>query len=167
MAVEEQLTAADTANDTAGGARRQFLTFSAGEEEYGVDVMIVREIIGWTATTRLPNTPHYMKGVLNLRGSVVPVFDLKRRLGGGDTEIHDKSVIIIVDLNGKLAGLTVDSVSDMTACGENDINPAPDADNDVKAQHSYVSGIISAGDKMTVLLNPVKLFPSESGQLAA
>lgn len=150
------------ASAVSNNERRQFLTFSAGEEEYGTNIMHVREIIGYSQTTRLPNTPPYMKGVINLRGSVIPVFDLNLRLGHGETVIHEKSVVVIVDVGGKLAGMLVDHVSDMLGCNDDDIRPAPQlGDTSDENEEDYITGIVSTNDKMIVLIEPTSLFRSD------
>lgn len=91
----------------------QFITFTIGEEEYGVDIMDVREIKGWTQATRLPNSPNYVRGVVNLRGIMVPVLDLRARFGMGRTEVTKTHVVVIVTVEKRVLGLLVDAVSDI------------------------------------------------------
>src|SRR5690348_13029709 len=92
---------------------QQFLTFNVSGEEYGVALMTVREIKGWSKATRLPNSPEFMKGVINLRGVVIPIFDLKRRFEMGDIEPNEKNVVIILAVGKRLMGILVDAVSDI------------------------------------------------------
>src|SRR6201994_2991488 len=86
----------ETANTPDGSDACQFLTFTVGDEEYGVDIMTVREIKGWTETTRLPNTPEYMRGVMNLRGLIIPIFDLRARFTRQLTQANASHVVIIL-----------------------------------------------------------------------
>lgn len=105
----------------------ELLTFKLSEQEYSLDIMCVREIRGWTRATPLPHTPSYMKGVINLRGTVLPVMDLAERLGLPVTEHTDRNVIIVVKHEDSMAGLLVDAVSDIIALTEEDMQPPPDA----------------------------------------
>src|SRR5690606_15033505 len=92
---------------------RQYLTFSVADADFGVDIMDVREIKGWADVTRLPNTPEYLRGVMNLRGIIVPIFDLGCRFSGGLSEASASSVIIILSIDGRNIGMLVDAVSDI------------------------------------------------------
>ncbi|MEL6564108.1 MAG: chemotaxis protein CheW [Pseudomonadota bacterium] len=105
----------------------ELLTFKLSDQEYSLDIMCVREIRGWTKATPLPHTPSYMKGVINLRGAVLPVMDLARRLGLPVTDHTDRNVIIVVKHEETLAGLLVDAVSDIIALSDEDMQPPPDA----------------------------------------
>lgn len=142
-------------DDTA----RQFLTFTIGTEEFGVDIMIVREIKGWAEITRLPNTPDFMRGVMNLRGLIIPIFDLRMRFHLGATEATSKHVIIILAVGDRNIGLLVDAVSDILDASNNDIKPAPSQEDNTDMQ--CVSGLISHQDRMVVLLDALKLFNSK------
>ncbi|WP_299692920.1 chemotaxis protein CheW [uncultured Tateyamaria sp.] len=104
----------------------ELLTFKLSDQEYSLDIMSVREIRGWTQATPLPHTPSYMKGVINLRGTVLPVMDLGQRLGLPVTEHTDRNVIIVVKHGETLAGLLVDAVSDIIALTDEDMQPPPD-----------------------------------------
>src|SRR5271157_4702862 len=97
----------------AVGGVKQFISFKIGSEEYAIDIMAVREIKGWTETTALPNQPDYILGVMNLRGIIVPVYDLRCRFGMGLTEASRSHVVIIVAARDRMAGLLVDAVSDI------------------------------------------------------
>ncbi len=103
---------------------QQFITFTIGEEEYAVDIMAVREIKGWIDVTKLPNQPEYMRGVLNLRGVIVPIFDLRCRFGGGVTEATAIHVMVIVAVGGRIMGILVDTVSDILSVNTAEILPA-------------------------------------------
>ncbi len=139
------------------GELRQFLTFTVGGSEFGVNIMDVREIRGWVDITRLPNTPDYMRGVMNLRGSIIPIFDVRQRFGQGMTETTPKHVIVILAVGRRNIGLLVDAVSDILNVSESQIRPAPD-EGDTHAQEAYVEGLISLEERMVVLLTVAHLF---------
>ncbi|OAN71503.1 chemotaxis protein CheW [Sulfitobacter sp. EhC04] len=104
----------------------ELLTFQLAEQEYSLDIMSVREIRGWTRATPLPQAPHYMKGVINLRGTVLPVMDLAERLGLPPRAQSDRAVIIVVKQDECMTGLLVDAVSDIIALTSDDLQPPPD-----------------------------------------
>lgn len=104
----------------------ELLTFQLADQEYSLDIMSVREIRGWTRTTPLPHAPSYMKGVINLRGTVLPVMDLAQRLGLAPREHNDRNVIIVVYHEEVMTGLLVDAVSDIIALTVDDLQPPPE-----------------------------------------
>lgn len=136
----------------------QFITFRIGKEEYGVDIMAVREIKGWAPATRLPNSPHYVRGVINLRGLMVPIYDLRARFGGGETEITRTHVIIIVKVGERVFGVLVDAVSDILTISQDQIKPAPEMDTSV--DNAYLRGLVTIKERMVALLILDKLFSS-------
>jgi len=139
---------------------QQYLTFTLDQEEYGVDIMMVREVKGWTETTRLPNMPEYLRGVLNLRGLIIPIFDLRARFIGSPTEAQSKHVIIVLAVGARNIGILVDAVSDILNVRPEEIKPAPTTHTQVES--TYINGLISLGDRMVVLLNVDLLFnPSD------
>ncbi len=137
----------------------QYLTFSVNGEEYGVDIMMVREIKGWTGVTRLPNTPDYLCGVMNLRGIIVPIFDLKCRFTGARAQVTGNSVIIILAVHGRNIGILVDAVSDILDVAASEVKPAPDGE--AQAQAKFISGLISLPERMVVLLAIENLFDNK------
>lgn len=141
---------------TLKGMAQQFLTFTVESEEYGVDIMTVREIKGWTETTRLPNSPEFMRGVMNLRGLIIPIFDLRTRFRRGLTEVTPKHVVIILAVGERNIGILVDTVSDILDASADQIKPAPTADAQIDA--AFISGLISLENRMVVLLNVDHLF---------
>ena len=145
---------------TQKGIARQFLTFTVEREEYGVDIMTVREIKGWTETTRLPNAPEFMRGVMNLRGLIIPIFDLRTRFNRGLTEATAKHVVIILAVGERNIGILVDTVSDILDASADQIKPAPNSDarGDTQLDANFISGLISLEDRMVVLLNVDHLF---------
>lgn len=104
----------------------ELLTFQLADQEYSLDIMSVREIRGWTRTTPLPHAPSYMKGVINLRGTVLPVMDLSERLGLEPQKQTDRNVIIVVNHDDVMTGLLVDAVSDIIALTAEDLQPPPE-----------------------------------------
>lgn len=133
-------------------ASAQFLTFTIGNDEYGVDIMMVREVKGWSETTRLPNTPDYVRGVLNLRGIIIPIFDLRARFSGGLTQANEKNVVIILALGNRTIGILVDTVSDILTVSHGDIKAAPEAESG-NIDQRFVSGLIAVEGRMVVLLD--------------
>lgn len=129
----------------------QFLTFSLGEELYGVDILRVQEIKGYSAVTKIPNTPSHIKGVLNLRGTIVPIVELRTKFGMPTIDYTAFTVIIVVVVQDKVMGLVVDAVSDVLDIGKNDIQAAPDFG--AKIDVTFLNGIGKSGDKLVSLLN--------------
>lgn len=141
------------------GEPQQFLTFTIDKEEYGVDIMRIREVKGWSATTRLPNTPEFMRGVLNLRGIVIPIFDLRARFGGPLTQATEKNVIVIMAVGERIAGLLVDAVSDILTVQPNEIKSSPN--DEINIHERFVNGLIAVEERMVVLLDMEKLLSAD------
>jgi purine-binding chemotaxis protein CheW len=129
----------------------QYLTFSLGEEQYGVEILRVQEIRGCSAITPIPNAPPYVRGVLNLRGAVVPVVDLRCRLGLERTAYTQFTVIIVVHVGATTAGLVVDAVSDVVTIAEDDIDDMPDLGKDLEM--NVLRGVARVGERLVVLLD--------------
>src|SRR5688572_6428837 len=111
------------AEDIAG---REFLAFKLGAEEYGIDILKVQEIRGYEAVTRIANAPEFIKGVINLRGIIIPVVDMRIKFKLGEPVYDQFTVVIILNINGRVVGMVVDAVSDVTSLTEDQIKPAPD-----------------------------------------
>jgi purine-binding chemotaxis protein CheW len=156
IAVAAQIANAAPAASVAGAGVKQFISFRIGGEEYAIDIMAVREIKGWTETTSLPNQPQYILGVMNLRGTIVPVFDLRRRFGMGVTEASRLHVVIIVAVLDRIVGLLVDAVSDILTIDSSEIRPVPEMDRGISAD--FLSGIVSINETMVVILALEELF---------
>lgn len=138
---------------------KQYLTFTVMGEEYGVDIMIVREIKGWTESTRLPNSPECQRGVMNLRGVIIPIFDLRARFGRGLTQADAKHVVIILAVGERTIGILVDAVSDILTVDQDTVKPAPAMQ--VAEGADYINGLISLDQRMVVLLEVGTLFNAE------
>lgn len=133
----------------------QFLTFNLGEELYGVDILRVQEIKGYTAVTKIPNTPPHIKGVLNLRGTIVPIVELRTKFGMPTIDYTPFTVIIVVVVREKVMGLVVDSVSDVLNIGQADIQPSPQFGANIDV--SFVSSIGKSSNKLVALLDMDRL----------
>jgi len=139
----------------------QHITFTVGQEEYGVDIMDVREIKGWTQATRLPNAPPYVRGVINLRGTMVPIFDLRARFGGGQTETSSTHVVVIVTVLTRIIGILVDAVSDILTIDRGDIQPVPRMDGDDSTD--FIGGLVTINGRMVALLTLDRMFGIDAG----
>ncbi|MGJ4930002.1 chemotaxis protein CheW [Bradyrhizobium sp. HKCCYLS2038] len=141
---------------------QQFITFTLGEEEYGIDIMVVREIKGWTETTMIPNAPSHVRGVINLRGIIVPIFDLRARFGTGVTVPTNMHVVIIVAAGTRTVGLLVDTVSDIISVDPKEIREVPDMG--MPTEDQFLEGLVAIQDRMVTLVSLSGLFgmPTES-----
>jgi purine-binding chemotaxis protein CheW len=148
---------------TSPEERRQFITFLSGQQEFGANIMMIREIRGWTETTPLPHAPDFVRGVINLRGVVLPVVDLKAMLGRGLTEANPKHVIIVVKTGDRTIGLLVDAVSDIMTVTASDIQPTPELARD--SNGAFIDGIAVIEQRMVTLLSMEKLISSLTGEI--
>jgi len=146
-------------NSKSGGLDGKYLTFSLGNEEYGVDIMKVREIIGIMEITSVPHTPGYIKGVINLRGRVIPVLELRLRFGMESKEYDDRTCIIVVEVAGVsgqiMIGMLVDSVSEVVNIDESEIEPAPDFGAAAEAESILGMGKIKGAVKILLDVDQV------------
>ena len=134
----------------------QYVTFAVDDRNYGIEITKVREIKGWSEPTELPNSPNAVRGVLNLRGVIVPIVDLRAHFGQGETHTCEEHVVIIVMLEERLIGVLVDAVSDIMTLEPDDVLPVPVIDSG--ANHHFLSGLVSRDDKLVALLKLDKLF---------
>jgi len=151
-------------NDPATNTSLELLTFRVADQEYSLDIMSVREIRGWTRTTPMPHAPDYMRGVINLRGTVLPVMDLARRLNLPSRETTDRNVIIVVVINDTLTGLLVDAVSDIVAMTDDDLQPPPELSSD--PQMAVVRALTVIDDRMIRVLDLAAVVPATSDEAA-
>lgn len=145
------MSAASGAVGAAVESVRQFITFTLDAQEYGVDIMLVREIKGWIETTALPQAPSYVRGVINLRGVIVPILDLRARFGMGTTVPSRMHVIIIVTVGARITGLLVDAVSDIIAVEPGAVRPVPQMD--LLTEESFLDGLVALEDRMVTLVS--------------
>ncbi|HEY9379778.1 MAG TPA: chemotaxis protein CheW [Burkholderiales bacterium] len=149
-------------HESAGTQGGEFLTFALSAEEYGIDILKVQEIRGYDAVTRIANAPPYIKGVMNLRGTIVPIIDLRIRFKLGEPSYDQFTVVIILNLDGRTMGVVVDGVSDVIALTAEQIRPAPDFGAAVDTR--YLTGLGAIDERMLILLDIEKLMTS--GDLA-
>jgi purine-binding chemotaxis protein CheW len=131
---------------------REYLTFRLGGEEYGIDILHVQEIRSFDKPTRIANAPHFIKGVLNLRGVIVPVADLRLKFGCDTAEYTAATVIIVLNVRGRVIGAVVDAVSDVIALDADSIKPAPEMGASVDAAYIMGIGCAKAGDQERMLV---------------
>ena len=134
---------------------RQYLTFTLGGEEYGVDILSVQEIRGWTPITPIPNMPRFLKGVVNLRGTVVPIVDLRTKLSMPEVEPTPFTVVIMVRTGAKATGLLVDAVSDVVDVAASVIEPPPSFGR--AGDGGAITGTARVDDKLIVLIDVARL----------
>jgi len=138
---------------------QEFLVFTLGDEEYGIDILKVQEIRGYDQVTRIANTPDFIKGVTNLRGVIVPIVDLRVKFSQGDVEYDDNTVVIVLNLGQRVVGIVVDGVSDVLSLTAEQIRPAPEFA--VTLSTEYLTGLGALGDRMLILVNIEKLLNSD------
>ena len=136
----------------------ELLSFYVGDHEYSVDIMSVREIRGWTKTTSLPHSPQYVQGVINLRGTVLPVVDLALRLGLSAKEPDERNVVVVVDLDSRTLGLRVDAVSDILSISTNALQDPPQMSAD--EEDSFVRALTIVDERMVRVLDLESVLPS-------
>lgn len=158
------MTNAAQSNNTAVSGEnsddeQQYLTFIMAGEEYGVDILTVQEIRGWEPTTVIPNAPDYIKGVINLRGTIVPIMDLRSRFGLERVEYSPVTVVIILkvetDRGERVMGIVVDAVSDVHSISDSDTQNSPELIEDLNTE--FIRSLVSVDDNMIILLNVQRL----------
>ena len=157
MQIDSALT-----GEVGDGGEDQVLTFTLADEEYGVDILRVQEIKGWDSVTGIPNTPDYIRGVINLRGTIVPVIDMRLRFGLPPLEYGPLTVVIVLRVESgsrtRIMGIVVDAVSDVYNLPEERIRPAPDLGGAVESE--FITGLAGVEDKMVIVLDVDRLLNS-------
>ena len=151
-------------SEKSSPASTEFISFAIGEEQYGVDIMAVREIKGWSGVTQLPNQPEYMRGVLNLRGVMVPIVDLRCRFGQGLTEATPVHVVIVVQVDSKTVGLLADRVLDIISVEAAQIQPVPQVSRSIRAD--FLSGLVTIDETMIALIDLDRLLAERDNEAA-
>lgn len=143
---------------------RELIAFRIGEQEFCVDIMSVREIRGWTPATPLPRAPGYMKGVINLRGAVLPIIDLGARFGLTTSEPTARHVIMVAHVGGRMVGLLVDAVSDIIQLTDEAVQPTPD----IASEHvkTFVKGLFALDGRMISLIELDRIVPEVEAEAA-
>ena len=137
---------------------REVLVFVLGKEEYGVDILKVQEIRGYEKVTPIPSAPDYLKGVMNLRGFIVPIIDMRIKFRLPDVRYDSFTVVVILRIAGRVIGLVVDGVSDVVRFADSEVKPAPQLGSVVDG--SFIAGIASQDDRMVLLLDIERLLSS-------
>lgn len=156
---------AGPASHAQAEASVQFISFAIDADQYGVDIMAVQEIKGWSGITRLPRQPEYMRGVLNLRGVMVPIIDLRCRFAQGLTEATPTHVVIIVQVHGKTAGLLADRVLDIISVDTPQIQSVPRLSRDGRTD--FLSGLVTVEGAMIALIDLDRLIADQIDEEAA
>jgi purine-binding chemotaxis protein CheW len=157
-----------TAEQRGSESSRQFLTFALGQEEYGVEILKIQEIRGFSQITPLPNAPTYVKGVLNLRGTIVPIVDLRKKFGMPEEAYTTFTVIVVVQVQGKTIGFVVDAVSDVLTVSGDAIQPTPDIHGQIDT--ACLTGLAPTGErgeKLVILLDIDKVMAAGAEVLDA
>lgn len=150
--------------ETISAGAREYLTFRLDREEYGIDILKVQEIRGYEPPTRIANAPNFIKGVVNLRGTIVPIVDMRLKFNCSKVEYNSFTVVIILNLHNRIVGIVVDSVSDVMELPAESLKAAPDVDSVIDSDS--VLGLGSLGDRMLILLDIEKLMSGLDMELA-
>ena len=149
VARHEAARAGNAAKTRSGGG--EYLTFRLGTEEYGIDILRVQEIRSYEQPTRIANAPSFIKGVVNLRGVIVPIIDLRIKLNCESVEYNTFTVVIVLNVKGRVIGAVVDSVSDVMELTHEHIKPAPEMNGNIDG--NFITGIGSVGERMLILMD--------------
>lgn len=141
--------------ETISAGAREYLTFRLDREEYGIDILKVQEIRGYEPPTRIANAPNFIKGVVNLRGTIVPIVDMRLKFNCSKVEYNSFTVVIILNLHNRIVGIVVDSVSDVMELPAESLKAAPDVDSVIDSD--AVLGLGSLGDRMLILLSLIHI----------
>ena len=144
--------------NTSSASVREYLTFRLGQEEYGIDILKVQEIRGYETPTRIANAPHFIKGVINLRGTIVPIVDMRLKFDCAQAQYNSFTVVIILNLGTRVVGIVVDSVSDVMELPTENQRPAPDVQSGMDPD--CIMGLGSIGERMLILVDIAKLMSS-------
>ncbi|GKS77979.1 chemotaxis protein CheW [Acidovorax sp. SUPP950] len=145
-------------NEAAVSGAREYLTFRLDQEEYGIDILKVQEIRGYEPPTRIANAPDFIKGVTNLRGTIVPIVDMRLKFSCSKAEYNSFTVVIILNLRNRVVGIVVDSVSDVMELNSDQIRVAPEVESTIDT--NCIVGLGSVGERMLILLDIEKLMAS-------
>ena len=135
------------------------LTFQLGQQEYGIEILQAREVVGLMHTDPIPRTPEWMKGVINLRGKIIPVIDLRAKFEMEPTEPTNESCIVVVDIDGKMTGVSVDFLSGVVTLEEEQFEDSPELGNNINAE--FISGIAKLGDRVVIVLDMGRILSNE------
>ncbi|WP_119967487.1 chemotaxis protein CheW [Simplicispira lacusdiani] len=152
--------------ETVSSGTREYLTFRLDQEEYGIDILKVQEIRGYEPPTRIAHAPEFIKGVVNLRGTIIPIVDMRLKFNCSKAEYNTFTVVIILNLRNRVVGIVVDSVSDVMELAADNVQSAPDIESVI--DNDCILGLGSVGERMLILLDIEKLMSSvDMGLVAA
>jgi purine-binding chemotaxis protein CheW len=157
-------TALKLKSEEYGGELTQLVSFNLEKEEYGINVLMVREIIRMLNITRVPNTPHYVEGVINLRGKVIPIISLRRKFDLMEAEYDKRTRIMVMEVVGELMGFIVDEVSEVIRISEKEIQPPPPVVSS-GIEQECMSGVINQADRLLVLLDLERMFSADERRI--
>ena len=152
-------------SETRSAGAREYLTFRLDQEEYGIDILKVQEIRGYEPPTRIANAPAFIKGVVNLRGTIVPIVDMRLKFGCSKAEYNTFTVVIVLHLRQRVVGIVVDSVSDVLELAQENVKTAPDVVSVI--DRDSILGLGSLGDRMLILLDIERLMDAADMGLTA
>ncbi len=158
MSQQQTVTAAETLDNSASCAVNEFLTFRLGNEEYGIDILKVQEIRGYGAVTKIANVPEFIKGVANLRGIIVPIIDMRIKFKLGKAEYDQFTVVIILNVSGRVMGIVVDGVSDVVTLDMDQMQSTPEFSPVLNTE--YILGLGTIQERMLILIDIEKLMGS-------
>ncbi|MCP5244445.1 MAG: chemotaxis protein CheW [Burkholderiales bacterium] len=158
MSQQQTVTSTDSVVASANPALNEFLTFRLGNEEYGIDILKVQEIRGYDAITQIANSPEFIKGVVNLRGIIVPIIDMRIKFRLGTAEYDQFTVVIILNVSGRIIGIVVDGVSDVINLDSEQMRATPEFGTAIDTE--YIKGLGTVDDRMLILLDIEKLMGS-------
>ena len=153
----------DNQGQAADSNNRELLTFTLGSEEYGIDILKVQEIRGYDAVTTIANSPEFIKGVINLRGIIVPIVDMRIKFNLGNVTYNELTVVIILNIANRVVGMVVDGVSDVIALTAEQIKAAPEFSGAMDTQ--YITGLGTVDDRMIIIVDIEKLMTSRDMDL--
>ena len=143
-----------------GGELIQLVSFSLSNEEYGVEVLRVREIIRMPGITKMPNTPYFVEGIINLRGKVIPIVNLRKRFGLTEEQYSNQTRIMVMDIAGGLVGLVVDAVSEVIRIHSEEIQPPPPLVSGNVTQE-FISGVFNHAERLLIIMDISRMFSDE------
>ncbi len=150
----------DTLEATAAGTTaREYLTFTLGDEEYGIDILKVQELRGYDTVTKIANAPPFIKGVINLRGAIVPIIDMRIKFSLPNVAYNQFTVVIVLSILGRVIGMVVDGVSDVVSLSDEQIRQTPEFGS--RLDTKYISGLGTLDERMIILVEIEKLMSSE------
>jgi purine-binding chemotaxis protein CheW len=154
----QSLSAAKKGAATTDNCTREFLTFTLGKEEYGIDILKVQEIRGYNAVTPIVNAPAFIKGVINLRGTIVPIVDMRIKFSVGEVRYDAFTVVIVLKIQSRTVGMVVDSVSDVLNLSDDQVRDPPELGSTFDTR--YLMGLGAIDDRMLILVDIERLFTS-------